>query len=517
MLKKRLSDNGISVSAYSFPGNEPRSLGNLIYDLHHNINNYVDEDIDPISLQLLHVAAHIDALNKKIIPDLNSGKTVLLDRSWWSTYTYGIASGIDRNTLNLIISPEIEIMKTIKKIKYFLINRNLKCDENNNYDLSILNAYKELGNNATNKESISIIENNDLDKTLNEIYEQIFTDGEYLPKLNTSRNQTGRFPTGIEPSSIYSTYWKFATKRQEIFYQRQNNTCACSDDPILQNYKFTNAYRASDRVSQYLIRNVIYNGGIYSNEDTIFRILLFKLFNKIETWQYLEEYFGDINYQEYSFQKYDNALMERINSGNKIYSAAYIMPSANMFGYEKKHRNNLMLLESIMNSNFSRELANAKSLKNIYEKLLSYPSIGKFLAFQYTIDINYSELCDFSEMSFVIAGPGAQNGIKKCFESIGRYSEEDIIRLMAEKQEIEFDRYNLDFQNLWGRSLQLIDCQNLFCEVDKYSRVAFPNIDGIKNKSRIKQHFHPKVFDRIQYFYPPKWGINERIDKVVDV
>ena len=44
-------------------------------------------------------------------------------------------------------------------------------------------------------------------------------------------------------------------------------------------YKFTNTYRASDRVSQYLIRNVIYEGA-QSAEEVFFRTILFKLFNR---------------------------------------------------------------------------------------------------------------------------------------------------------------------------------------------------------------------------------------------
>jgi hypothetical protein len=44
---------------------------------------------------------------------------------------------------------------------------------------------------------------------------------------------------------------------------------------------FTNAYRAADRVSQYLIRNVIYQSDLPGNADElVFRILLFKLFNR---------------------------------------------------------------------------------------------------------------------------------------------------------------------------------------------------------------------------------------------
>jgi len=51
-------------------------------------------------------------------------------------------------------------------------------------------------------------------------------------------------------------------------------------------YRFTNVYRASDRVSQYLIRRVIYEGD-QSEEEVFFRTLLFKIFNRIETWEIL--------------------------------------------------------------------------------------------------------------------------------------------------------------------------------------------------------------------------------------
>ncbi len=96
------------------------------------------------------------------------------------------------------------------------------------------------------------------------------------------------------------------------------------------------------------------------------------------------------------------------------------------------------------------------------------------MAYQYTIDINYSNTTNFSEMEFIVPGPGAIDGIRKCFAGTGGLNEAQIIRFMAERQELEFARLGLDFQSLWGRRLQLIDCQNLFCEVDKYARVRPP-------------------------------------------
>ena len=86
---------------------------------------------------------------------------------------------------------------------------------------------------------------------------------------------------------------------------------------------------------------------------------------------------------------------------------------------------------------------------------------------------------------------------------------------MAESQEEEFRRLGLDFPSLWGRPLQLIDCQNLFCETDKYARIAHPEVSGKSGRTRIKQHFRP-IARPITYWYPPKWGINDRIPKPGD-
>lgn len=204
----------------------------------------------------------------------------------------------------------------------------------------------------------------------------------------------------LQPSSVYDTYWKFAAKRQEVFYNRlSGQKSPWTDDKIIYKYKFTNVYRASDRVSQYLIRNVIYSGECYTPEDQCFRILFFKLFNKIETWKYMENALGEIAYSSYNYERYNELLLKRIKANERIYSAAYIMPSGkSCFGFEKKHQNNLKLLEHMMESGLPQQIARAKSLEELYNTLLSYPTLGAFLAFQFAIDINYSELCDFSEI-----------------------------------------------------------------------------------------------------------------------
>jgi len=336
---------------------------------------------------------------------------------------------------------------------------------------------------------------------------------------NIKQVKKQRIPTQIsslspaKPTVVFDSYWRLAALRQQIFFKRiEGFSAPWTNDEILKTYKFTNAYRASDRVSQFLIRNVIYEGEQSPNE-VFFRIILFKLFNKIETWKLLESKLGKISYSKYSFEKYDKCLTEAISKGITIYSAAYIMPSGSkIFNTKRKHRANLLLLELMMKDDIPNRIVDMRSMKGVFHLLRSYPMIGDFLAYQYSIDLNYSELTNFSEMEFVVPGPGALNGIKKCFSSLGGLNEVDMIKVVTEMQEKEFQRLEINFQTLWGRPLQLIDCQNLFCEVDKYSRVKHPEFSGITQRTRIKQIFR-ETHDPIQYWYPPKWGINELISQ----
>lgn len=314
-------------------------------------------------------------------------------------------------------------------------------------------------------------------------------------------------------SPVYETYWDFACKRQDIYFSRlSKKNMPWTDDPVLKVHKFTNAYRAADRVSQYLIKNVIYRDDLLSSaEDVFFRIMLFKLFNKIETWELLEKNFGVITYKDYSFEAYDHVLQAAMEEKARIYSAAYIMPPGRKaFGFIRKHQNHLQLLQMMMNDNLVGKLAKVKRMKDAFELIKSYPTLGDFLAYQFVTDINYSELTDFSEMEFVIPGPGARDGIRKCFGSRANNNEQELIRFMANHQEQEFDRLGFNFKSLWGRPLQLIDCQNLFCEVDKYSRIVHPEVLGISGRTRIKQKYSCTGEIEAPWF-PPKWNINQKV------
>ena len=317
----------------------------------------------------------------------------------------------------------------------------------------------------------------------------------------------------IRVSPVFDTYWRFATERQQVYFRRlEGRAMPWTKDPVLLVHKFTNAYRASDRVSQYLIRNVIYRPDVPSDgPEVVFRILLFKVFNKIETWELLEQSFGAITLRDYRFERYDKVLSNAMRAGKRIYSAAYIMPpGGSAFGHTAKHQNHLRLVERMMADGLPLQLSALKTMQSAFELLRSYPTLGDFLAYQFVTDLNYSEVTNFTETEFVVPGPGARDGLRKCFIDSAGLNEAELIRLVADIQEQEFERLGLEYKSLWGRRLQLIDCQNLFCEVDKYARVAHPDVPGISGRTRIKQKFRT-TGPLPSPWFPPKWGLNEKI------
>jgi len=525
-----LKERGIAAKHLSFPGKDVGTIGRVVYDLHHAPESFGVTKVAPASLQLMHIAAHVDAIERTILPALRAGTSVVLDRFWWSTKVYGLAAGGNKRVLDTMIDVELLAWGAVTPALVFLIQRKAPLRPEPEelwprwtelYDLVSAQEQRKtrvvpVDNNQSIKQAVRQLTaalNNERGPFAESDASQLALELSTHPPERPASSPPSVF-SGLSPALptvVYDTYWRFAAERQEIFFRRwRRQPPPWTSDPIFRDFKFTNAYRASDRVSQFLIKHVIYEGD-QSEEEVFFRTILFKLFNKIETWQLLERTLGAITYKEYDFRAYDAVLSKTINNGDTIYSAAYIMPSGSKaFGTTRKHRSHLKLLEQMMDDEVPLRIADTKNMLEAFTLLRSYPMIGDFLAYQYVTDLNYSTLTNFSEMQFVIPGPGAKGGISKCFESLGGLTEADLIRVVTARQEAEFERLEIDFKSLWGRPLQLIDCQNLFCEVDKYSRVHHPEISGTSLRTRIKQKFRASAVS-LDYWYPPKWGINEAI------
>lgn len=120
---QQLQAAGVPCLALAFPGNNPGSLGGLVYNIHHAPETYHITDLHPMGLQLLHVAAHIDAIERLITPAVAAGRVVVLDRFWWSTWVYGQYADLDSETIEMMIALEKRFWGDLLPSAVFLVHR----------------------------------------------------------------------------------------------------------------------------------------------------------------------------------------------------------------------------------------------------------------------------------------------------------------------------------------------------------------------------------------------------------
>jgi hypothetical protein len=248
-------------------------------------------------------------------------------------------------------------------------------------------------------------------------------------------------------------------------------------------------------------------------DDRVFQIVAFRTFSKIETWESVRQLLGrHPTLDDLADGSFGRALEEARGTNGGLYTGAFILCATDAYGQGLKHRNHVELFRHMfLAGSLNEAVLEARSLEEVFFLLREFPLMGDFMSYQIAIDLNYSELINFSENDFTRPGPGALRGIKKCFVSLGDYSPTEVIHWMVERQDAEFDRRGLAFNGLRGRPLHAIDAQNLFCETDKYCRVALPELTSAR--TRIKSRFTPRP-DAIPMFFPPKWQLAASVDEL---
>jgi thymidylate kinase len=159
----------------SFPGKEAGTLGQHVYELHHDPARFGISALSAASLQLLHVAAHIDAIETRIKPLLHQGETVVLDRFWWSTFVYGLVGGVSRSVLDNMVALERSVWRPVQPDRFFLITREAPLrPEPPELWPRWRDAYVNLAGEECDNHPVLVVENNrDMAEAKNRIIETL--------------------------------------------------------------------------------------------------------------------------------------------------------------------------------------------------------------------------------------------------------------------------------------------------------------------------------------------------------
>jgi len=183
MLKEKLNGERLNVVTYHFPGKDINTLGKVVYDIHHSKITF-PKKIPNLSLQVLHVAAHIDLWLNYINDSINKREIIILDRFWWSTYAYGKLSNIDTQTLMNLISVEKTCYDDNDVRLYFYVIR----ESSMNHNINLNDNYLELAEMYEHKSKTYIVNNNsDISVVFDFIYEKIHND--ILSELSPLENK----------------------------------------------------------------------------------------------------------------------------------------------------------------------------------------------------------------------------------------------------------------------------------------------------------------------------------------
>lgn len=308
-------------------------------------------------------------------------------------------------------------------------------------------------------------------------------------------------------------YW--IRERMDIFWSRvAKEPQPYSSDPIFQHYKFTNVYRCSDRVSQYLIKEVQYNEE-WSPEDLIFRTMLFKHFNLNSTWEGMLKWLGEITLEHFlkNYTYYQEALDYTAADNTVIYNNAY-MTAWVKYSPKKKHYGYIQLLHEIFSSDFIKNLLACKTFLELYAIINQQPYVGDFLSYQYAIDLNYSPIWKFDESDLCFATVGSKRGIEKLL-GYRPNNHAEVIRFYTRYQENLMATYGMfgSWVNLFGRRLHHIDIQNCFCELDKYTRVALPDLQAVGGQGKRIKNTFKKTPEPYPLYFPTWWDISSVNEK----
>jgi thymidylate kinase len=173
--EKILALRGVQYEALSFPGKDPGTVGWVVDQIHHNPALFNVTALTPLSLQALHIAAHLDHIESRILPALERGTWFVLDRYWWSTWVYGTAARVNSRVLDKLVEAEQAAWELTLPAMVVLVRRTsaFRPEQTEGKFLELVNLYDELAQRASKQHPVVSIANDDLESSITTIQKHI--------------------------------------------------------------------------------------------------------------------------------------------------------------------------------------------------------------------------------------------------------------------------------------------------------------------------------------------------------
>lgn len=245
--------------------------------------------------------------------------------------------------------------------------------------------------------------------------------------------------------SHHERYYAWMYERQLIWYRRYMLRVPgpWTDDPILARFRFTNTYRELDRGTLYC-HDVVLPKGLENNlPHALMRLITYRIFNKIATYDKvfrIRGYFNGGDGSETDWEGISEALTA-MHESEPIFTGAHTVSSYyHVKGSASKAEKVIEFLIELFSNiqTVAEEVTRRRgSAQDCHKYLQSLSGIGDFLAYELISDLAYTSYVDFDEDQWANAGPGALEGLKLLYPGKPGKSP---MQLMRELQTLQ-DRY----------------------------------------------------------------------------
>lgn len=258
-----------------------------------------------------------------------------------------------------------------------------------------------------------------------------------------------------------------------------------TNDQVLQNFRFTNIRREHDKESKWVIEHIANNPEL-SYEDKLLNVILFRLYNKHETAELISMPFKFSQTPDWNPEWYrslfEAALVEdpkRVFFTAAFHTVGMKNTLKKVTGEDYAPMRILKFIKILINEGLVDDIKACVNQQEVYQTLTDYNGIGRFLAYQFYVDMTYIAEFPFSENEFTVAGPGCVMGLNYLFEDRDGMTYEECLfwlrdnldRLFVEELGKDWDAKRV-FWDLpeEDRCFNVMSLENCFCELSKYIR-----------------------------------------------
>jgi len=245
-----------------------------------------------------------------------------------------------------------------------------------------------------------------------------------------------------------------------------------TEDKILREFKFTNAFRENDKTTVWFRENI--RGPLKDSSDVYMATIIFRWFNLIET--------GETLIAHNLIKEWDpKKAYEVITPQKKWITGAYMIKSPTG---KNKVRGICQTITTVWNYRQGfLDKCPWQSIEKMTNYLEGYPFFGPFLAYEIATDLRHTYIGETANdlLTWANAGPGAMRGLNRIYDRPLEYTSKrhDWCKEMREllQQSDEHFKYSSKYSNKFGlkdehpNKLELREIEHSLCEFDKYERV----------------------------------------------